>query len=242
MEIPKDSTYEPEFDTIECLRWYPFVGQRFRDSGNRALVFAHNIPVRKSDIENRKSQWSSKATWANAINEYTYSKRNYKRAFRSFVKAGSALTCNFDESSNPSTLKRVSNFLETISYVNFIQDIVVSEVQNALATPEQIEISKRIAVDLFEVLDVTHCICWGAHVTDYILSTEGTTDVKFSPLPRAGFGFGTFKTTTGRQVEILKVYHPGMPSFGCYSKQTQSLISSFMNRKILAQQGAAANP
>ena len=47
-------------------------------------------------------------------------------------------------------------------------------------------------------------------------------------LGKTGFSSCSIDVGDGKLMRCLSVYHPSMPSFGCYSEATQSIIARFL--------------
>jgi len=232
----RNKRFDAQFDDVRPpVRWYPYVGQNFETGTKRVMVFAHNIPVKPSDYETKIQEWKAKDAWAdaNTIGEYTYCRGRWTKAFQSFVKGAVGLRENYvresyDEYSDPQVMDRVDAFISRISYLNFIQDLVRGETQMAKPEASQVEISKDINKEILRILEVTHCICWGADVYHYLVTTSGHKVLEQKSTPLRGFATATIESS-GRIVGLLKVHHPSMPEFRPYTPETQTLISEFLN-------------
>jgi hypothetical protein len=225
----RDTGYDRKFDKIQGLQWYPYLGEDFKRAGQRIMVFAHNIPVRPKIFDEKCKEWSGKGTWADAIEEFAYEEARYTRAFRYFVKAATGLTENYGKDSRPEITIKVDEFLRRIAFINFIQELVKSEKQIAQAGPEQVERSKAVNREILNVLGVTHCICWGKSVYEYVRGIEG-----FKPIPetetqyrKKGFASCTIDVGAGKQMRCLKIFHPSMPGFRPV-QGAHSIIASFL--------------
>src|SRR5271170_5407700 len=137
MKLPRDERFQrnkrfdQQFEEIPNLRWYPYVGQKFETGENRVIVFAHNIPVKPADYEGSLQDWKAKDGWADSktIGEYTYCPGWWTKTFRCFVKGAVGLRENYYEDSHIEVTDKVDAFINRISYINFIQDLVRSEKQ-----------------------------------------------------------------------------------------------------------------
>ena len=228
MKFPRDTQFDAAFDAIPNLVWYPFVGSTYCAREQRVFVLAHNIPVHPETYDEKIKRWGPKATWADCIEEYAYEQEKYTQAFRYFIKATVGLQANYGYDSDITTQTRVDSFIQRIGYINYIQDLVKSEFQSAIATPAQIEISKSINMGILAILKPTHCICWGKHVFNYLKQTKGFQIEHADNNIRKGFATTTLTTADGHKMQILKVYHPSMPGFSPYSTETRNIISSFL--------------
>lgn len=230
MRFARNTSYDAEFAQVPGVRWYPFVGGDFGSGGRRVMVFAHNIPIPPADYEAKLVEWADPATWADAVEEYTYVRGWWTEAFRYFIKGAAGLGENYDGNSPAPVLARVDAFVRGIAYLNFIQDLVKSEGQIANPTWEQVCVSRRINRDLLRILHITHCICWGGPTYNYVRGIEGFRVVSEQREPRRGFASCVVETGFGHAMRLLKVFHPSMPGFGPYSEVTQAIIREFLSR------------
>ena len=131
MKFERDKQFDTQFDKVNNLRWYPYVGKHFGENGARIMVYAHNIPIQENIYDERKEEWAEKAVWADAMHEYTYVQAEYTNSFRCFIKGAVGLQRNYSENGKPPTepsiIQRVDAFVERIAYLNFIQDLVKSD-------------------------------------------------------------------------------------------------------------------
>jgi hypothetical protein len=231
--FPRNKRFDEQFEKVPNLRWYPYVGQKFEAGINRVMVFAHNIPIKPADCEAKLQDWKAKDAWADAktIGEYTYCHGWWTKTFRSFVKSAVELREDYFENSNTEITDKIDEFINRISYINFIQDLVRSENQIANAESDQIEMSKEINREILRILGVTHCICWGKQVYNHLLNTSGYRIIEQKNLPISGFATAIIEANPGRFIKLLKVFHPSMPSFRPFSAETQAIISKFLNDK-----------
>lgn len=193
------------------------------------MVYAHNIPIDTKRYDEKKRDWADKSTWASCLEEYTYVQEKYTNAFRYFIKGAVRLESNFGESiSEPSVIQCVNSFVERIAYLNFIQGLVKSDQALAQAEPEQVERSKIVNLEVLKILGITHCICWGKPVYEYVRSMTGFKDLGENPLEKSGFSSCTIDVGDGRTMQCLRIYHPSMPGFGALTKSTQTIISRFL--------------
>lgn len=226
----RDEQFDSAFDRVPKLVWYPYVGQDFASRKPRIMVYAHNIPMAPESCKAKMEEWKAKDAWATreSIGEYTYCRGWWTKAFRYFVKAAVGLQRDYDENSAPDVTGRVDAFVRRISYINYIQGLVPSDSQLVEAGPDLIAMSKAINKEVLRILEITHCICWGKHVFGFLLNTEGYKVLNQNDSSLAGFGKAVIDTGEGRLLKLAKVYHPAMPSFRCYSTETQAFISDFI--------------
>lgn len=230
----RQKCFDVQFDNVPGLIWYPYVGPKFGNTSKRVMVFAHNIPIPPAEYEVKLQEWKARETWAESetIEEYTYCRGWWSKAFRSFVKGAVGLTENYDEHSGPEITGKIDAFISGISYINFIQGLVSSDRQIALAEKEQIELSKRINCELLKILGITHCICWGKPVYEYIRSMTGFRVLVENGLEKSGFSSCIIDVGENEKMQCLRVHHPSMPGFGSLSKTTHSIISRFLETQL----------
>ena len=95
------------------------------------------------------------------------------------------------------------------------------------ANKEQIEKSILINEEIFSILGITHCICWGKQVYNHIRSSKNTKMVSEEIVYKKGFAKCDLKLN-GLPIKLLKVFHPSMPGFGISSESTYEIIRSFL--------------
>jgi hypothetical protein len=202
MRFPRDESFDVQFDRIEGLRWYPYVGKNFAKSESKVIVFAHNIPIPAKDYDAKLEEWKSKDTWATSetIEEYTYCRGWWSNTFRAFIKGTVGLTQNYDEKSDSEIISKIEAFIGKISYINFIQGLVKSDEQIAMAEPEQIELSKKVNREILNALGITHCICWGKPVYEYVRGMTGFKTISETVLEKSGFSSCSIDTGDGRMM------------------------------------------
>jgi|SRR5437762_10417292 len=205
MKFPRNQNFDPQFDTIPNLVWYPYVGQDFDQSAQKIMVFAHNIPMGAENYEAKTREWASKATWADAVEEYTYEQASYTKSFRSFIKGAVGLTENYGDDSDSSIINKIDAFVSRIAYGNFIQGLIKSDSALGTADSDAITRSKAINRKILEILGITHCICWGKNVFDYVTTLEGFDTLQHEDLNKGGFGYSLIEHETGRRMHVLKV-------------------------------------
>lgn len=194
------------------------------------MVYAHTIPVKEEAYDRKLQEWKDPTTWgdAAAIEEYTYCKADYTQAFRAFVKGAVGLSENYDNTSSSEILNRVDNFIHEIAYLNFIQELVKSNSQLAIASEEQVVLSKAVNKEYLDILQISHCICWGRPTYEYVKSISGYTVLSEEYAGKDGFSSCVIDSGSGRKMLLLRVYHPSMPGFDPYSKDTQKIIANFV--------------
>jgi hypothetical protein len=228
MRFPRNTQFDEQFASIPDIAWYPYVGEHFESVPRRVMVFAHNIPVHTEHYDERKSQWKSKTYWADCIEEYTYCRGTWTEAFRFFLKAACGLRGNYDASSDALITNRVDAFVRSIAYLNFIQDLVKSPGSLANADASQVSISRRVNRRIVSILGITHCICWGVQVFRHVIAMDGFRVISRESLPLQGFSVAVVEDDRGRQMRVLRIFHPSMPKFRPYSVETQRVIADFL--------------
>lgn len=226
--------HNPQFDTqfaqIPKIVWYPYVGQEFDKGTQRIMVFAHNIAINNESYEAKSLEWKAPATWSEAVEEFTYVHGTYNKAFRSFIKGAVGLTEDYKQDPDPQIAQKIDKFVRGIAYGNFIQGLVRSDTAIATAESGLIADSKAINLQLLKILEITHCICWGKKVFNYVESLEGYITVESEDLQRSGFGYSVVESEEKRRMRVLKIYHPSMPRFGHKSVATHAIFSDFLSK------------
>jgi hypothetical protein len=230
--LMRDGFYDKQFDKIDNLKWYPYVGCDFIKSDKHIIVFAHNIPTKKEEYNDRIGRFANKDHFAKSIGEYTYCIGSWTKTFRSFIKGAVGLLGDYNLNSNSEVINRINDFVSKIAYINYIQDLVVSNNMYGLATREQREKSKAINFEILKILQISHCICWGKNVYSYIVNDKRTKVTKKMKIEKEGFGSSTICIDDSQSINMLKVYHPSMPKYGKYSKETHEIIESFLSSPI----------
>ena len=229
MKFTHNTKFNEQFDQIPDLAWYPYVGQNFEQSNQRVMVFAHNIYIKPECYESKMREFASKAKWADAIEGYTYAQADWTQTFRYFIKCAVGLTENYGCHSEPAIIDKVDSFVERIAHLNFIQDLVKSERAFAIATPEQVSRSKAINRQFLEILGITHCICWGGHVFQYVTGMDGYKILEHEKRDKKGFAYARVENNRGSKMHVLKVHHPCNPQgFGPFSSKTHDILSDFL--------------
>jgi|SRR5665213_2198956 len=248
MKFLRDASFDARFDAIKDIRWYPYVGKHFGENGVRIMVYAHNIPIDTKRYDKmRDIDYKPKDTWASCLEEYIYPERSrdfrrgYTNTFRYFIKGAVGLKGNYDENSELSIIQRVDSFVERIAYLNFIQDLVKSDNAMAGATPEQIELSIQVNLEILKILGITHCICWGTPTYRFVCSMKGFKAHSEKHLGKRGFSSCMIDVGENKTMQCLRIFHPSMPGgFHPLSESTHSIIADFLG--IEKKQDRAVNP
>ena len=233
MKFLRNKEFDGQFDQLD-LTWYPYIGRDFGSNGQRLMVFAHNIPAKPLDYEAKAKEWTkAKGEWADALDEYTYVAKNYTKSFRFFIKGAVGLSDDYmdysDPLSDPSITDKVDSFVWRIAYGNFIQALVKNENQCATAVPEDIHRSKVINQQILKTLGITHCICWGKPVFEYVTTMDGYQVLKSENLSKPSFGYALVQNESGSRMHLLKVHHPCRPQgFGPFTAKTHNILAEFL--------------
>lgn len=235
MKFPNDSTYYEKFKNINDIKYYPYVGQNFKNAQKKIMVFAHNIyssPEKiKADLERTKSPTS----FSDDLYYYTYLHKKWTTAFRNFVKGSLLLNKDYfeDRDLELETTNKIDSFISKISFTNYINDLVESNKANNIdVDPKFINKSNRINSELIALLEPTHIVCWGDPVFNHVLGlasdVENIALKNVGLVPKSGFGYAII-TFNGRKIHLLKVHHPSMPNFGHFKSETHSIFNWFYN-------------
>jgi hypothetical protein len=75
-------------------------------------------------------------------------------------------------------------------------------------------------------------VCWGKDVFNYLTKLSGYKVIESRKLSRKGFGYAKLENLeTNKTIHALKVFHPSMPSFGVYKKETQMILNEFYTKQ-----------
>lgn len=235
MNFPNNTIYNDSFSQINNIRFYPYVGQNFPDSNKKILVMAYNIPCPLEIYESEQIRTSSKTHFADALGEFTYYQGWWTTTFRNFIKGSLGICENYTINSDISIKSKIDNFVNEISYANYINDLVPSDNPvNVIIETKLLERSHSINREIFKVLNTSHIVCWGKQVFNHILSQP---DVKiisrvsnFCTIEGLNHkkGFEYAQISLGNQkIHLLKIFHPSMPSFGHKKKETHKIFDWF---------------
>ena len=225
-KLQHNTKFDKKISKIKNITWYPYVGQDFEKSKNKTMVFAHNIPCAENEYEKEVARTKSKTFFADVLDEYTYINESWSMAFRNFVKGAIGLTANYNANSEPAIIQRIDSFVRSIAYTNFIDGLVKTNTKTNVFIPdEQKERSKTINLQILQTLNITHCICWGKDVFNYVCQYSKT-PIKEQKLAK---GFSTTKITleNGQKIKVLKIFHPSMPSFKHLHASTHNIFEDF---------------
>lgn len=232
MKFLNDLTFYEKFSKIEDIKYYPYVGLNFNNEQKKILIFAHNIYCDPKKFETELERTKSPTHFSDALAEYAYVQAKWTTAFRNFIKGSLAINENYSKSSSIETMDKINNFISKVSFTNYINDLVKSERANNVDVPnELVKKSHTINQELISILKVTHIVCWGNQVFDYILKKASNIEMKsFNDIenlsPSRGFGYAKIDLN-GRRVHLLKVHHPSMPYFGHKNINTQNILKWF---------------
>jgi hypothetical protein len=126
MKFPHNSLYDDKFSKIEWIRFYPYIGMKFPDETKRIIILAHNRYCPPENFDSEQIRTSSKTHFADAMEEFTFDHGWWTKTFRSFIKASLSLTEDYNKNSDNLVIKKIDDFVEKISYTNYINDFVPS--------------------------------------------------------------------------------------------------------------------
>ena len=200
------------------------------------MIFAHNIYCSSSKFEAELERTKSPTHFSDALDEYVYVQAKWTTAFRNFIKGSLAIKENYSIDSNEETKGKINDFINRISFTNYINDLVKSETANNVTIdPKLLKISSEINTKLLLILDVTHIICWGKNVFNYIMALDDVKILERHNLKeidglvfRNGFEYSKIQFK-GKEIHILKTFHPSMPSFGHKNDNTHNIFNWFYN-------------
>ena len=231
LRFPHNPKFDEHFAAISKITWYPYVGNEFGRNSRRVMVFGHNMPVLDSDKEGpaKIDSWKARTTFTSEwMEEWAYVQKPYTKSFRAFIK-GSVGLADFNMKSSADITSKVDAFVREIAYANFIQGVVRTATVCTTATDTMVQQSKLINRKILDILDLTHCICWGSHVFNYITTLDGVEMRDLKPFSRKGFAYAALRDGCGRQMHVLKVYHPCMPGFYGNLQGTHEIIRDFLS-------------
>lgn len=226
-KFPHNPQYNRQFARIKDITWYPYIGKNFGKTDKRIMVYAHEIPYIKDDFEAEVKRTSSPTFFADVLDEYTYINEKWSAAFRNFLKGAVGLIENYNKNSPPEIIAKIDNFVSSIAYTNFIDGLVngLSHI-NTSKTQEQIERSKRINLEILKIMGMTHCICWGKQVFGHVCGYS-VKPIKEEKLEK-GFSKTQITLDNNQIINVLKIFHPSMPSFRHLHKNTHKIFSDFL--------------
>ena len=237
MKFKNNIVFNTAFENIKDIRFYPYVGNHFPSQQKRILVFAHNIYCPPEIFESEQLRKSSKTFHADTLEQNTYQHGLWTRAFRNFIRGSLSISENYTSNSNRDVIDKIDSFVEKISYTNYINDLVSSDNANNInVNSDLVNKSHLINNELIKILDATHIVCWGKNVFNYIISQpEIIISERISNFGeiaglqnKKGFEYVKIKTES-KEIHVLKVFHPSMPSFGVNNKDTHSIMNWFYN-------------
>lgn len=236
--FPNDKNFYEKYSKIENIKYYPYVGINYEKAKNKILVFAHNMYCDPKDYENHKKQKSSPTHFSDAMEEYTYERVKWTKAFRNFVRGSLGINEVYHKGSSIEVKTIVDDFVSRISFVNYVNDLVPSETAiNVTINPILLSKSHIINKEIITLLKPTHIVSWGNHVFNYlrvqdyvevIMGNDVVTKNIAQLSQKAGFGYMRIKVGE-TEINVLKVFHPSMPSFGQKKPVTQEILKYFYN-------------
>ncbi|WP_313032330.1 hypothetical protein [Soonwooa sp.] len=236
MKFAHNNYFDKKFSSINQIRFYPYVGKNYNQNEKKILVLAHNIYCPIEKYESEQIRTASKTHFADALEEYTYDQGWWTKTFRNFIKGTLALKENFTRSSSDIVIKKVDSFIESISYTNYINDLVPSNNANNIAVnPHLIKLSSEINNEIYKILETSHIFCWGKNVFNYIINQENVNIVERtnlltkSEIKKQGFEYAKI-LIDNQEIHLLKIFHPSMPKFGHKKEDTRKIIEWFMEK------------
>jgi len=234
MKYQHNQNFDSEFSKIKNLKFYPYVGEKYGEDQKRIMVYAHNIPVPSEKFEAELLRTKSKTHFADALSEYTFIKGDWTKSFRNFIKGTLGLDKDYSKSSDVEIINKIDEFVEGITYTNFINGLVKSETQNnAKISEEQRKESITIQNEIIQILNSTHCIAWGKNVFEHILEFPDFEVIETKKIDKIGFGYVKIQNKINlNTINVLKVFHPSMPSFGQLKSETHDIFKWLSPLKI----------
>lgn len=236
--IERDESYNTSFKKATNIKFYPYVGSAYSKSEHKILVFGHNYPVPPKDVESVAKKLIDPMSLVYEINNYTYLRKKWTMAFRQFVRGSLGIKNVYSEKSNVEILIPVKSFVESISFVNFISDLVSSDKKiNVNLKTEEISESIKINKEIINILAPTHIICWG-QTFEYIKNNDSfqlknyTHKLTEDLVEKKGFAYAILEHN-GLKIHILKIFHPSMPGFGHRKEITHQIMDWFYKLKPL---------
>lgn len=236
-KFPHDKTFNDQFDKIKDLRFYPYVGKNFISAEKRILVFAHNVPVKKIDYEAKLLSTKERDHFVNDFTNYSYLHDGWTSAFRKFLKGSLSFKEEYTENPSSDISNKIDDFVIKIAFANYIYELVCSDSMINVIVPDEFK-SKSNAInhEIINILEITHIVCWGKHVYGYLLNHEAVKickgerwnnfESKIGLKNRKGFEYSKIEID-GRQIHVLKIFHPSMPGFGVYNESTHKIMDWF---------------
>ena len=140
---------------------------------------AYNIPCPLDIYEAEQIRTSSKTHFADALGEFTYQQGWWTTTFRNFIKGSLGITENYSINSDIKVTSSIDKFVSEITYANYINDLVPSDNSlNVTIEPQLLKRSNNINKEIFNILKVSHIVCWGKFVFNHYLITRGYKNCK----------------------------------------------------------------
>lgn len=226
------------FNEIKNIRYFPYVGENYKSSKKKILILAHNIPVEPEKFEKEQIRTASKTHFADAMGEYVYTQEKWTKAFRNFVKGSLGIKINYNKNSSEEIKSKINEHIKSISYINYINDLVPSRTQNNVKVEKGlIDLSTEINNQLYKILKTSHIVCWGKPTFEYIIKQkdvtvlEKTSILTDEKIQKKGFEFAKIQIN-GCFINVLKVFHPSMPQFGHKKESTHKIFEWFYGTNI----------
>jgi hypothetical protein len=237
LKLQRIKDFDSKFEKIENINYYPFVGEDFVKCKKKIMVFAHNIPVKEIDFDKTSIEKSSPTHFTSELRQYVNTRAQWTTSFRNFIKGSLSYKKDYKIPVNFEIDGEIENFINKISHINFINGLVSSNSQNN-AKIDSVLISNSIEVNnqILDILDITHVVCWGKNVFNYIVNQKNIEVLeswdnfdKIEGLTKSkGYGYAKINLN-GKIIHILKTFHPSMPSFRQYYDNTHNIFNWFYN-------------
>lgn len=243
MLFPINEEFTKDFEKINKLVYFPYVGINYANAKKRILIYAHNIPFDK-DLSEEYKRTSDKYCRAKDFNGfgdsksgYIYCPRNPKEKsdwnlpYRNFVLGVLNLQNNYIQNRNQDVENRINSFIKEISMTNFINGLVYdpNNTRKPIVPINQIIESKIIQSEIIKILNPTHIICWGEKPTNYLLSLDKIEIIdKIQRLNKRGFGKAKI-ILNDNEIKVLKIHHPSYNQVGWKKPETHKIFNDFLN-------------
>lgn len=235
MTLIRITDFDNQFENIDKIIFHPFVGENFKNNERRIMIYAHNIPVPSEKFDEAKTTEVNPTNYTYSMGQYLNKKKNWNKSFRNFIKASVGFTSDYKTPLEGENLEKIGNFVSKISHINYINGIVKSETNNnAIIDIELLKNSIEINNKILDILEITHIVCWGKNVFNYIIQQEKVQILeswdnfdRIEGLKKSkGYGYAKI-ILNGKEIHILKTFHPSMPSFRQYYDNTHKIFNWF---------------
>lgn len=237
LKLERITDFDDKFTKITNIKFHPFVGENFKKNDKRIMIFAHNIPVKKADYDKHLIEKSRPTYFTKELRQYVNNKESWTKSFRNFLKGSLGYRKDFQVPLNYEVDGKIEEFINGIAHINYINGLVLSDSQNNAKIDSQLlKNSLEINNEILEILDITHIVCWGKNVFNYITQQEKVQILeswdnfdRIEGLNKSkGYGYAKI-ILNGKEIHILKTFHPSMPSFRQYHENTHKIFNWFYN-------------